>query len=109
MGKITKRAATEYDLFDEPLLKIGKRRKTTLPAISSTTIAAKPEKVDEICQGKEFCVLNAPKFTHTTKDLEAVIIKHGGIIGKVFFILHKLPFISQIPREIDKHFIIIFS
>lgn len=54
----------------------------TVPLAAPIKPASKPEKIDDICNGKEFCILNAPKGSHTVHDLEAIILKHGGTIGK---------------------------
>lgn len=75
-------------------MKLAKRKKTKLPQVIPVKANAKVLKIDDICQNKEFCILNAPKTSHTTNELEGIIVKHGGTIGKVsaVHLSRKFPF-----------------
>lgn len=39
------------------------------------------EKIDDVCDDKEFCILTASKNSFSVDELKAMVRKHGGRIG----------------------------
>lgn len=39
------------------------------------------ERIDDVCEDKEFCILTASKNSFSVDELKAMVRKHGGRIG----------------------------
>lgn len=92
MEKLAKRHYTSDDITGASTSKIAKRSLKAVPKITNilpgSGFQENIELVDDICHGKDFCLLTSGTNIPSKDELQRSILKHGGKVvvspGKLF-------------------------